>query len=64
MKARNAVYVKAVPDRFVFQRNDSLGAADAESDSKFLGDCFVDTGDLETLRDSENPKCILVGRTG
>ena len=35
----------------VFRKQDSLGANDAEGDTQFLGACFVDTGDLELLRD-------------
>ena len=49
---------------YVFRRHASIGAADAEDDSKFLSSCFVDTGDLDVLRDCENPKRIVVGRTG
>ncbi|QKJ67963.1 ATPase [Deefgea piscis] len=49
---------------YIFKRNSSIGAADAESDSKFLVNCFVDNGDLEVLQDCQNPKRIVVGRTG
>ena len=48
----------------VFRRNFSLGAADAESDDQFLDSCFLDTGVLADIRDCENPKRILLGRTG
>lgn len=50
--------------RYVFRRNSSVGAMDAESDEKFLRDCFLDTGDLETIVDCEDPKRIVVGRVG
>ena len=49
---------------FRFRKNDTIGSADAESDESFLSACFVDTGDLEVLRDFANTKRILVGRTG
>ncbi|SDX58865.1 hypothetical protein SAMN04515617_10528 [Collimonas sp. OK242] len=49
---------------FRFRRNDTVGTADAESDDNYLSDCFVETGDLEVLRDCGNPKRIIVGRTG
>ncbi len=49
---------------FKFRRNDSVGTADAESDDKYLSDCFVETGDLAVLRDCTNPKRLIVGRTG
>ena len=48
----------------VFRRNFSIGAADAESDDQFLESCFLDTGVLDDIRDCENPKRILLGRTG
>ena len=51
-------------NQFRFRRNDAIGAADAESDSEFLVDCFVDTGDLQTIRDCLSPKRLIVGRTG
>jgi len=49
---------------FRFKRNDTVGTADAESDDQYLSSCFVATGDLDTLRDSLDPKRIIVGRTG
>lgn len=51
-------------DKFVFHRHDEIGAAAAEDDSLFLSDCFVDTGDLASLKECRNPKRIIVGRTG
>lgn len=50
--------------QFRFRRSDTVGSAEAESDDAFLRDCFVDTGDLDALRDLANPKRIIVGRTG
>ncbi|MDD5299796.1 MAG: hypothetical protein PHD65_04790 [Gallionella sp.] len=49
---------------FVFRKHDNVGSAAAEHDSQFLADCFIDTGDLNFLLDRENPKRIIVGRTG
>jgi len=51
-------------DVFVFRKHDNVGAAEAEEDSQFLDDCFVDTGDLSLLLDCKSPKRIVVGRTG
>ncbi len=48
----------------IFKRNIDIGAADAESDGTFLDECFVDNGDLDALMDCDNPKCIVLGRTG
>lgn len=49
---------------FRFKKNDRVGEAAAEDDDKFLFDCFVDTGDLDILRDCSSPQRIIVGRTG
>ena len=49
---------------FRFRKNEVIGNADAESDEKVLLQCFLDTGDLDALRDCEDPKRIVVGRTG
>jgi len=48
---------------FKFKKHDNIGAADAEDD-QYLMDCFIDTGDLETLLDCRDPHSIIVGRTG
>lgn len=37
---------------------------DAESDAGFLRECFLDTGDLDSLTDCDDPKRIVVGRVG
>lgn len=47
-----------------FKKNDTIGALDAEHDSRFLDECFVDTGDLDTLMDISAPARILLGRPG
>lgn len=53
-----------VPDQFVFRRNDSIGATDADEDAQFLSSCYVDTGDLGVLRNCSDPRRIVLGRTG
>ncbi len=50
--------------KFVFKNSQTIGAAAAEQDKRYLYDCFVDTGVLETLLDCEDHRCILDGRTG
>lgn len=49
---------------FRFRKNETIGNADAESDDRFLSQCFLDTGDLDALRDCEDSKRLVVGRTG
>ncbi len=51
-------------DEFCFTRHDEIGAAAAEEDSEFLAACYVDTGDLDVVLASDNPKRVIVGRTG
>ena len=55
---------KNTSDPICFRRTDNIGYADAESDDLFLTNCFVEIGDLQILRDSEDPRCIVLGRTG
>lgn len=49
---------------FKFRKLDSVGSPEASQDMDFLIDCFVDTGLLEVLLDCQDPRRILVGRTG
>lgn len=50
--------------QFRFKKGDSIGELDAESDDLLLSECFVDTGDYDTLTDCSKPQCVVVGRTG
>ncbi len=54
----------AKQDRFIFRKLDTIGAADAEQDKGFLKECFVEHGYLEVLRDCEDSRRIVLGRTG
>jgi hypothetical protein len=38
--------------------------SDAEQDGNFLYDCFVDTGEIDILRNPSDPRRIVLGRTG
>lgn len=49
--------------KFRFNKHQLLGTPDAETD-RVLNDVFIDTGALDVLTDVDNPKCIIVGRTG
>lgn len=48
---------------YKFRRNIDIGSLDAESD-KFLLTAFVEKDDLDILKDTSDPKCIILGRTG
>ncbi len=50
--------------QFKFRKHDRIGAEGAEEDDDYLFDCFVDTGDLAVLRDTHDPRRIILGRTG
>lgn len=49
--------------KFRFNKHHLLGAPDAETDRN-LDRVFIDTGAYEVLEDIDNPKCIIIGRTG
>jgi hypothetical protein len=51
-------------NKFRFKKLDTIGAADAEEDRLFLETCFVETGNLDALRDCSNPRRLVLGRTG
>lgn len=49
---------------FRIRKGLSIGEPDAESDQKFLSECFVLTSDYEKLVDTASPQRIVVGGTG
>ena len=55
---------KSSESRFKFRRHDRVGANDALEDQEILERCFIDTGDLDVLADTNRPECIVLGRTG
>ena len=50
--------------KFRFRLHDNVGVADAEQDHAFLKKCFMDVGDSAILRDCDDPRRIVLGRTG
>lgn len=56
--------MKISTSNFRFRKHEMIGAEGAEEDQDFLFECFVDTGDLEVLRDTDHPARIVEGRTG
>ena len=48
---------------FKFKPHQSIGSPDAETDNN-LTKVFVDNGAYDALTSIENPKCIIIGRTG
>ena len=49
---------------FKFRRSQIIGATAAEADEQYLSQCFIDTGDIDIIRDCYDPISILAGRTG
>ena len=47
-----------------YRKHSIIGNPSAEDDDDYLDYCFVNNGDLDVLTDVENPKCIILGRTG
>ena len=50
--------------QFCFRKSDRLGAPAAEDDDQFLEHCFIDTGELEVLANTQDARSVIVGRTG
>ncbi|MHC4445396.1 MAG: P-loop ATPase, Sll1717 family [Planctomycetota bacterium] len=50
--------------KFRFRKHDRIGATDAEQDTNYLYKCFIDNGDLDVLRNCNDPRRIILGRTG
>jgi hypothetical protein len=46
-----------------FKATDLIGFPDAENDTQ-LESVFVDTGRINTLCDTDDPRCVVTGRTG
>jgi hypothetical protein len=55
---------KPAPQAFRFAATDTIGAAGAEDDREYLAECFVDTGVLGLLRNMNDNRLIVIGRTG
>lgn len=51
-------------DNIIIKSNMKIGQLDAESDHKFLSECYVDDGLIEILIDTESSEAIILGRTG
>ena len=55
---------KAAQSEFKFRKTDTIGAASAEDDGQFLQTCFVETEEYEALKNKEDNRQIVLGRTG
>ncbi len=51
-------------ETYRFRKLDTIGAPDAQQDQEFLSTCFVDTGQIDVLRNCADARRIIVGRTG
>lgn len=49
---------------YVISRTDNIGTGDADTDAIFHENCFVDTGVLKILQDTQDPRRIVLARTG
>lgn len=52
------------PVSLAFRTGDKIGLPEAEDDRALFADCFVDTGAQDALCSLNDPRCIVVGRTG
>lgn len=53
-----------IPQEFKFRKLDIVGFASAEDDLSFLKTCFVETDEYRALKDQEDLRQIVLGRTG
>lgn len=56
--------IKKTTHQIKLKKHMTIGSISAENDQKYLFDCFVDTGDYESLADTEDDRSIVLGRTG
>ncbi len=49
---------------YIFKKHDNIGVNSAEEDEKYLYECFTDTGELDILKDIEDKRFMVIGRTG
>ena len=54
----------AIPQEFKFRKLDKVGYASAEEDLSFLKTCFVETDEYRALKDQDDLRQIVLGRTG
>ena len=52
-----------VSKKFRFTKYQTIGSPNAESDKNFEK-VFIENGEISVLKDTSNPKCIIIGRTG
>lgn len=55
---------KVNPSEFKFRKTDTIGSASAEEDTEFLTGCFVETDEYDVLKNVEDIRQIVLGRTG
>ena len=55
---------KGHSNRVVFQAGERIGFADAEDDTDFLYQCYIDIDQVRQALNTEDPGSILLGRTG
>ncbi|MDU9047571.1 MAG: hypothetical protein Q3M30_01890 [Candidatus Electrothrix sp. Rat3] len=50
--------------KFKFNKYINIGAESAEDDKEYLSSCYIDTGMLDVLKNTNHPGRIVAGRTG
>ena len=52
------------PSKHIFRAGSRIGFADAEDDTEFLNECYIDVGHVQQALNTEDAGSILLGRTG
>ena len=55
---------KPLGNKPIIRAGTRIGFADAEDDTEFLNDCYIDVGYVNQALNTEDPGSILLGRTG
>ena len=55
---------EGLKSEFKFRKMDRIGSVSAEDDKEFLQDCFVTTEEYEALKNKDDIRQIVLGRTG
>ena len=51
-------------ENITIRPNMKIGQLDAENDTKFLSECYVDNNIIEILVDTSSSEALILGRTG
>jgi len=57
-------FVSSSENRIVIRPGIKIGFADADEDKEFLDNCFINNTAIDRAKNTDDPGCIILGRTG